>query len=249
MTLVRRVVCCCALGGATLALAPLDANAADDPTAPPPQTVVVQQVGAQPVYVQPVTQPVYVQQPQPVYVVRQPGYLDEDRGRFRFGLTFGGGYMTIATDLGSFTGGHFLGEVRAGWQFNRLFGLYYQPGIIIGGGGGSTTAGSGWGGIAVQENNSVLAELTLGNIFQLAAGPSFDWIASAIESVNTVSPGASVYVGGGGAFGFDARIAATFNRGFFGRRRGFSISANLHSDFVPHGIYLYSSLGLGYEWY
>lgn len=86
--------------------------------------------------------------------------------RFRWGLSFEGGPYFF----GDGTGGLGAVTVRAGAQINRLFGVYAQAGAF-GGGGGSVGAGSATVEVIAAASLGVLAELDLGDVFYIAAGP------------------------------------------------------------------------------
>jgi hypothetical protein len=154
--------------------------------------------------------------------------------RFRGGLTVGGGAV-----FGPVGGPIIDVSVRLGVQLGRYFGilLQEQPNLFLISNSDGLVAGFGI-------NNSLLAELTLFDHLQLAAGPSFDYLAGGGCS-DTCTAGAGL------GFGLHARAAFVFGgrdpQG--GRRSGFSLSVNLHPLFFGGTAFFFTTFGIGGDWY
>lgn len=183
---------------------------------------------------------------QPVVMVVQPP-PEVDHGRFRMGWEVGAGYLITA----GVRGPALIASVRLGWQFNHLFGLYYQGALPLGIAGGTVIDDTGRsrdvGGLAISVNNSVIPEFTLGHIFHAGLGPSIDYFAGGICA--TDSGGGYCYGSAGTYFGIDGRLALTFGNVRPGRRAGFQLALDLHPTFTPSGVFFFSTIGVGMEWY
>lgn len=91
--------------------------------------------------------------------------LRADHARLRFAVGGEGGFFA-----GSLRGGLGGVQVRAGVQLNDLFGVYVQGQGLI---GGMFDTGPDVAGFAYH---SLMADVTLANVFQFGAGPSIDFI-------------------------------------------------------------------------
>lgn len=155
--------------------------------------------------------------------------------RFRGGFTVGGGGV-----FGPVGGPIIDVSVRLGVQLGRYFGilLQEQPNVFLISNPNGLVAGFGL-------NNSLMAELTLFDHLQLAAGPSLDYLAGGGCS------GSDCTAGAGLGFGLHARAAFVFAgrdpQG--GRRSGFSLSVNLHPLFVGGAAFFFTTFGIGGDWY
>lgn len=129
-------------------------------------------------------------------------------------------------DTAPFIGGNGSGPLmgvsthaRVGVQVNDWFAAYYQAGGIFGGEVNLCVLYCPSGSKELfLHTSSILAEATLGDLFQIAAGPSIGL---------GVDRGASVV-----APGFALRTAFTFGGDGIGTRRGFSIGAQLDMLYV-----------------
>jgi hypothetical protein len=158
--------------------------------------------------------------------------------RFRGGFTVGGGAA-----FGPVGGPIVDVSVRLGVQLGRYFGilLQEQPNVFIISTGGVVAAGFGL-------NSSLLAELTLFDHLQLAAGPSLDYLA--LGACAGATDGACATAAGAG-FGLHARAAFVFGgrdpQG--GRRSGFSLAVDLHPEFFGGLTFFFATLGIGGDWF
>ncbi|MEM9195241.1 MAG: hypothetical protein AAGF12_39075 [Myxococcota bacterium] len=161
----------------------------------------------------------------------------QDSGpRVRFGFSFEGGGVVGAGGGG--VGG--LG-LRIGVQANDVLAIYYQNrmslGAFVGESQGEETAGG-----MLADFNTVMFELTLGDHFQIGAGPSLDFGSFAFCDEETCEGVAGTF------FGLDTRVALVFGRGP-GSRGGFAISAHVHPMFLGDVTAVTVTGGLGGEWY
>jgi hypothetical protein len=145
-------------------------------------------------------QPVYQQQQgyqQQTYVQQQPqAQYVEDLPRLRFALTGGavlggGAFGTLAVE----------GTIQLGVQLNDLLGIYYrgrgQIGFIWDRGGSI--------GLYASIFNPILIDVTLGDFFQVGAGPSLDYLV--YSACNSFGGGTVCVDRGVLGFAGDARIA------------------------------------------
>jgi hypothetical protein len=181
------------------------------------------------------------------------GPVDKDKdkaeeGRLRIGFNFLNAGVGSAGDLsGPFIGATF----KIGWQLDRLMGIYgnISPFVWI---GSSSTAGSNASVGAISGTQlTPLFSLTPADIFEVAAGPSLDYLTGGGVEVKTANGGtitaggfSSVYLGlhGKAALHLGGRNEET------GRRRGFTLEANVHPSFTPDNTALFITGGLGYDW-
>ncbi len=170
----------------------------------------------------------------------------EDGMRLRGGMSLNGGFMTAfepSNVLGGAVGiGGTIGlAARLGIQFNHLLGLYYQASPQL----GFYTVGT-TGLVSASLFNSVLASLTFGDFFEVAAGPSIDVVGLFGCSLAAMECAQN----GGMGLGAHARLGI-FVSGRSGiRRTGFNIGVDLHPIFLFGGVILFTATaGIGVEWY
>jgi hypothetical protein len=160
--------------------------------------------------------------------------------RMRGGLSVGGGlgFLSAGGTTLMAPAGHLT--VRLGVQFNHLLSVIYQqmPQLMV------ITAGGG-GAAMFLDYNSLLLNVTLADVFEIGAGPSFDFMAAATLS------GLGVGTSSGTGFGVHGRIAAIIGGRAPGtaRRSGFSIAADIHPFFFDGGSLLVLGLSVGADWY
>jgi len=199
-------------------------------------------------------QPVYQQQQQPVYQqgyqqgYQQQGYVQpqqqvyEDLPRLRFALTGGAG-------LGGGAFGSLFVEasLQAGVQLNDLIGIYYrgrgQIGFIWDRGGDV--------GLYASLFNPILIDVTLGDFFQVGAGPSFDYM------VYSACNGGGCFDAGVFGFAGDARIAISipYYQGrqsvFVGMSRGgytFEINGHFGAYGFDRGTFGFAQVSVAGGW-
>ena len=170
----------------------------------------------------------------------------EEEGRLRIGFNFLNAGVGSAGDLsGPFIGATF----KIGWQFNRLMGLYgnITPFVWIGSSSAAGAANVSIGAITGTQLTPLFS-LTPADIFEVAAGPSLDYLSGG--SVSTGAAGASA--GGFSSVYFGAHAKVALHLGGrneeTGRRRGFTIEGNIHPSFTPNDTALFIFGGLGYDW-
>jgi hypothetical protein len=166
------------------------------------------------------------------------GQDSPDRVRFRGGFSVGGG-LTLA---GFGTMPTAMAQGRFGAQFNRLFSVFFQPSGVVA--LNVTPVGAS---AIVASMNSFIANLTLGDVFEVGAGPSIDYLVAG--AATAAGPTAAV---AGIVFGVDARVGFIVGGGppnENGRRSGFSIVLNVHPTFAPGTTIVPLTIGLGSDWY
>lgn len=165
-------------------------------------------------------------------------------GRFRVGFTINGGLGTQSVGNFSFSGPVIGGTVRLGYQITELIAVYGNispfawiattsttgpalPGL---GAGSSTAAG-------IQ--TTPMIGITPVDLLEIGAGPSIDYVGA----VNTTASGTV-------AFGLHGRVGLILGgRKDTGRRRGFTISGDVHPIFTSGAVTTFFTLGLGADWY
>ena len=172
--------------------------------------------------------------PPPIMVERPPF------PRFRWGLSFEGGPFFF----GGSTGGIGAVTVRAGAQINRLFGVYAQVGAFGGGGGAISSTDTSVEVIAAA-SLGVLAELDLGDVFYIAAGPEL--MAGEAGADSAGSGGASVSESAGAFFSITGRLGVVLGKIRPERRKGFQLGIDFHTIITPGGVVLTPMLSLGAE--
>jgi small nuclear ribonucleoprotein (snRNP)-like protein len=158
-----------------------------------------------------------------------------DAVRFRAGLSAGGGFAYVSTSSGSAVAPMVGFSGRLGVQFNHIFSVYYQNTGALPIASGATT---------FFDYNSLLADFTVGHIFDIGAGPSADVMtvsgSNGSASTTAVLPG------------LHARLALTPRGGAKGpgpHRSGLSVALDIHPTFGPGGVLLTMSPVVGYEWF
>jgi hypothetical protein len=205
------------------------------------------QDASQPVYTAPpTTQPPPTGQPNPnapPAVVVAPEPPKDYFPRFRWGIWFvGGPYF-----YGGAGGGVGGVNVRMGVAINELFSVYGQVSGLLGGGAGvSLATGTTSASALVAANLAAMADLTLGNLFFIAAGPE---LVSGIVGSTRVDPKTSKEQGAAGAFfGISARtglaLGSTSNPK---HRRAFTFGLNMEIILTPFDPVIAPMLGLGYD--
>ena len=184
---------------------------------------------------------------------------DEDadaKGRLWIGFNVGGGVGTGA----NISGPAFDGSFRAGWVLNHLMGVYGNlTGLVWVGSATSASSNGGsasLGAIAGWLITPMFA-LTPVDLLEVAVGPSLDFLSGGSTS-------ASGSAGGGSAGG--SASASAFSGAYFGaqgrvalhlggrneetrRRRGFTLSLDVHPSFVSGGPVTFITGGLGADWF
>ena len=180
------------------------------------------------------------------------GPVDQDKdkpeeGRLRIGFNFLNAGVGSAGDLsGPFIGATF----KIGWQLNRLMGIYgnISPFVWIGSSSAPGASNVSIGAITGTQLTPLFS-LTPVDIFEVAAGPSLDYLSgggvSSGPGGSTVGGFSSVY------FGLHGKLALHLGgrNEETGRRRGFTIEGNVHPSFTPGDAALFMTGGLGYDWF
>lgn len=186
-----------------------------------------------------------------------PTLSDEEadaQGRMWIGFDLGGGVGTGA----SLSGPAFDGQFRAGWVLSHSMAVFGNlTGVAWVAGGGSSAPGAANVSVGAVSGFFVtpMFALTPVDLFEVSAGPSLDILSGGgvSESVNTGAGSTSVSAGGfsGAYFGIDGRVALHLGgrNPDSHRRRGFTISADVHPSFVPGGAVTFITGGLGADWF
>lgn len=225
------------LGGLVCVAVPKVASAQDNQpvyTAPPP---------APP----PTNQPPPNGQPPPVVVAPAPAPAPVDPReyfpRFRWGIwAIGGPYF-----YGGAGGGAGGINVRLGVAINELFSVYGQATGLLGGGGGvSLATGTTSASALVAANVAAMADLTLGNLFFIAAGPE---LVSGVVGSTRIDPKTSKEQGAAGAFfGITARTGLALGNTHDPRqRRAFTFGLHMEIILTPFDPIIAPMIGLGYD--
>jgi hypothetical protein len=165
---------------------------------------------------------------------------DLDGVRFRGGFGIHGGLGLVSTTGGAAQGPLAALSVRLGVQFNHSLALFYQqmPQLF-----GMMTSG----GVTAMflDYNALLLNVTLGDMFEIGVGPSFDYISMAALT------GVGLTSGSGTGFGVHGRTALIFGSRIPGvaRRSGFTLGVDLHPVFFEGGTLFMLTLGVGSDWY
>jgi hypothetical protein len=163
----------------------------------------------------------------------------EFKSRFRWGITGGGGPM-----IGGYTGGGLGVDARFGMQVSEMLGVYAQPSVFVFIGAladdtnADVTAGAVYG-------LGALGDLTLGDLFFLAAGPEI--LMGAIGSASVNADGSTAEAASGPFFSIAARTGFVFGRKGPDRRSGFSVGLDLHAVFAGGETAIPVMIFLGYE--
>ncbi len=178
-----------------------------------------------------------------------PADADKDKaeqGRLRIGFNFLNAGVGSAGDLsGPFIGATF----KIGWQIDRLMGIYgnISPFVWIGSSSAASAANVSIGAITGTQLTPLFS-LTPADIFEVAAGPSLDYLSGG--SVSSGAGGASAGGFSSVYFGLHGKLALHLGgrNEETGRRRGFTIEGNVHPSFTPGDAALFLTGGLGYDW-
>lgn len=198
--------------------------AAGDPGVPPPPS------GAAP---PPAPAPAPTGKPQPT---------DEElaeQTRFRFAIHVMGGPWFVPDRTGGAGG---LG-LQLGAQINDMVGVYYSGTAAIGVAGGDNASGVG-ASVGAFVYNAVMADVTIGRLIQIGAGPSLDSLAfaSSTTSANPVTGVSQKTVAlGGSYFGLQTRVGLALGKDKPGKAGRFMVGLEVHptfADVVPVGVYL-----------
>lgn len=172
----------------------------------------------------------------------------EEQGRVRWGVNAQLGLFLPQTAV-------MIGaQGRVGYQFSRLLAIYGDIGANVGFGIGGSVSRSG----AVQGSINIvtywklaaLAELTLGDHFNVAAGPliaSGAWAGISAGADASGSANQTTVVAGGWMPGLDARLGFGFGsrNPNTGRRSGFNIGLDFVVLFAPNSLYTRTEAGAG----
>jgi hypothetical protein len=171
--------------------------------------------------------------------VEQP---DAASARIRWGLALGGGPM-----VGGYSGGAGGIEGRIGAQLSPMFAVYAQPLLLLGAGLSASAHGASATGLAVA-GVGVLADLTLADLFYLAAGPEvlLGVIGTGAASVQGAESSASASAATGPFFGITARAGFAFGSKRPSRRKAFTVGLNLHAIFAGD-VAVLPLITLGFE--
>lgn len=173
----------------------------------------------------------------------EPAPEREEGARVRFG--FGLGPFLSSTHLHTHESVWFGAqlEVRIGAQITDLFAVYAQVGGLF---GGSNFNIIGWGGAStvgvVLGSSRVLAELTLGDIFQIALGPS-GWVGEGFSGGGAGVAGA----------GLTHRVGLALGGRGHGTRQGPSLALQLDlawfptADHEPSGYHYGGTFSVGWD--
>lgn len=225
-------ISCIALSACVL-FATSDANAQQQPQQPPADGVAPAPGAGQP-------------GPPP----RRHGGGDEeefDGGRLRIGFTINGGLGTQSAGGFSLSGPVFGGTFRIGYQITELVAVYgnITPFVWAAGVSGTNLVSAS---AAAGILTSPMVGLTPIDLLEVAAGPSIDYIGAASSTVTTA--GSSTSGGGDVAIGIHGRVGLILGgRKETGRRRGFTISGDVHPIFTSGAVTTLFTLGLGADWY
>ena len=236
-----------AASAATLFFALGSARAQDPsgaaPAAPPPSAPVAADARA------PSTAPPAAAQPTTLQPAA-PGAPEEpeEKGRLRIGFNFLNGGLGSG---GGLSGPTFGATFKIGWQLSRLMGVYGNISPFVWVGSSDAAAANGGkltvGAIAGTQFTPLFS-LSPADIFEVAAGPSFDYLGGG--SVGGGSGTASASAFGGFYFALHGKLALHLGgrKPETGRRKGFTIEANIHPTFTPGSAVTFFTLGLGYDW-
>lgn len=197
---------------------------------------------SEPVYTAPppTNQPPAANQPPPV--VAAPPVEKDYFPRFRWGIwAIGGPYFYAGSGGG--VGGV---NVRLGVQINEMFGVYGQPIGILGGGASVSAGGAASASAVVVGGFSGMADLTLGNLFFIAAGPEL--LAGAAGAARAASGMTKAQGAEGVFFSIAGRMGlALGNTHDPKQRRAFTFGLDFHLILTPTDPVIAPMIGLGYD--
>lgn len=172
----------------------------------------------------------------------------DEEGRLRIGFNFLNVGVGSAGDLsGPFVGATF----KIGYQLNRLMGVYGNITPFVWIGSNDKIPGNVSIGAISGTQLTPVFSLTPADIFEVAAGPSLDYLTGGGADVSN-GAGGTTSVGGFSSVYFGAHAKVALHLGGrneeTGRRRGFTIEGNIHPSFTPDNTALFIFGGLGYDW-
>ena len=228
MKIVGTLAAVCLLLGSSAAWAQtVDVQVGGPPPPPPPPRVVV---------TTPPPPPPPGYGPPPRVMIERPPFP-----RFRWGWSLEGGPYFFNGGTGGIGGA----TVRMGAQINELFGVYAQAAGFGGGGGNISSASGASVEVIAAASLGVLAELDLGNVFYIAAGPE---IMAGEAGADSAGPGgASVSESVGAFFSLTGRLGVVLGRVTPMRRKGFQLGLDFHTIITPGGVVITPMLALGLE--
>jgi hypothetical protein len=149
----------------------------------------------------------------------------QDYLRARFHAGMAGGFFLGGLNMNGGMGGLIA---AIGIQFNSLFAIYAQS---IGQLGVFFNAANFQGAFAAFSYNMVMLELTFAHFFQVAVGPSLDFLGiAACDAMAGCSSGTA-----GPYFGADARVALAIGGHDVGTRGAFFIAGDFHPTIFDWG--------------
>ena len=180
---------------------------------------------------------------------------DEDadaKGRVWIGFNLGGGVGSGA----NISGPAFDGSFRGGWVLNHLMGVYGNlTGLVWVGSATSASGGGGSVGLGAIAGWLItpMFALTPVDLFEVAVGPSLDFLSGGSTSASGSAAGgsASANAFSGAYFGAQGRVALHLGgrNEETRRRRGFTLSLDVHPSFVSGGPVTFITGGLGADWF
>jgi hypothetical protein len=166
----------------------------------------------------------------------------EEKARFRWGISAIGGPILYS---GSSAGAGGV-DVRFGAQINKMFAVYGQPVLLIGGGASASVGGTNVSASAlVLGGTGVLADITLGDLFYIAAGPEL--LGGAAGSSSSGTAGSSASASSGAFFSVAARTGFALGSMKPERRKAFTIGLDFRAIFTPGDPVVAPLIALGYE--
>lgn len=181
-----------------------------------------------------------------------PAKENEYPSRLRIGFNVNGGVGSGGDLSGPAIGATF----RLGWQIDQLLGAYGQisPLVWIG-----TSSATGVNGSKVDVGAvsafqlSALGSVTPIDLIEIAAGPSADIMGGGEvkASAGTTGGSSSASAFAGTYFGIHGRVALHLGgkNAETGRRRGFTIGADIHPTFTSGSTLTFFTVGLGADWF
>lgn len=165
---------------------------------------------------------------------------DAQKARFRWGISgMGGPYFQ-----GGNSGGAGGVDVRLGVQLTDKFAVYGQPAAIIGGGASAGAGGTKASGI-VMGSFGALADLTLADLFYVAAGPEL--VTGTVGSTSVSGTSAGAAAAAGTFFSVTARVGLALGSAKPDRRKAFTIGGDFRVVFTPGAATVIPFVALGYE--
>jgi hypothetical protein len=168
-----------------------------------------------------------------------PAGEEEEKARFRWGISgFGGKYFVAGTGGG--IGGI---DVRLGAQINNMIGVYGQPILMIGAGVSSSATGGSASALALV-GASGMVDFTFSDLVFVGVGPELLTGGAGYSSAGT--GGASAGAESGTFFSVAARAGLALGSMKPTRRKAFTIGLDLHAIFTSD-VTVVPLLALGYD--